>query len=53
MTNNNRGFPKVAEPPWIESIVPVAMVRTALTEEPTVFEVVVQSILDQKSLTVS
>ena len=66
VTNNNRGlstifggFPKVAEPPRIEPIVLVAMVRTALPEEPTVLEVVAHSILDQtvncgeKSLMVS
>ena len=54
MTDNNRGlstisggFPKVAEPPRSEPIIPFAMFRTALPEKPTVLEVVVQSILDQ------
>ena len=49
--DNNRGvaaviggFPGVAEPPRVE---PVATVRTALPEEPTVLEVLAQKILDQ------
>ena len=52
--DNNRGvatviggFPGVAEPPRVEPVVPVATVRTALPEEPTVLEVLAQNILDQ------